>query len=202
MISTPNPMYVTIRSMVAEKEALVGAASARKAQLQNDLNQMAARQVSEPGVAAEQERVNRDYEVLKRQYDKLLEDREGVRLRSDVASQTDAVQFKVIEPPSRPTIPETPNRPLLLTGILIAGLVAGMAVAFALSQLQTTFPTARKLAATTGLPVLGSISEVVTAPVAAARRKQLVWLGGGAGALTACYALLMMVELWQRSLVA
>ncbi len=202
MISTPNPMYVTMGSMVAEKEALVGAASARKAQLQGDLNQMAARQVSEPGVAAEQARVNRDYEVLKRQYDKLLEDREAVRLRSDVASQTDAVQFKVIEPPTKPTIPDTPNRPLLLTGILIAGLGAGMAAAFLLGQLQTTFPTAKRLAATTGLPVLGAISEVVTAPVVMARRKQLAWLGGGTAALTACYGLLMMVELWQRSLVA
>jgi hypothetical protein len=44
--------------------------------------------------------------VLKRQYDKLLEDREAVRLRSDVASQTSPLQFKVIEPPSRPTIPD------------------------------------------------------------------------------------------------
>ena len=202
MISTPNPMYVTMRSMVAEKEALVGAANARKAQLQGDLNAMAARQVSEPEVAAEQERVNRDYEVLKRQYDKLLEDREAVRLRSDVASQTDAVQFKVIEPPTRPTIPASPNRPLLLTAILIAGIGAGMAAAFLLGQLQTTFPTAGRLAAATGLPVLGSISEVVTAPVIAARRKQLAWLGGGTAALTACYGLLMMVELWQRSQVA
>lgn len=202
MISTPNPMYVTMRSMVAEKEALVGAASARRTQLQNDLAQMAARQVSEPEVAAEQARVNRDYDVLKRQYDKLLEDREAVRLRSDVASQTDSVQFKVIEPASRPTLPDSPNRPLLLTGILLLGLGAGVAAAFALSQLQTTYPTAKRLAAATGLPVLGAISEVVTPRLAAARRQQLAWLGGGAGALTACYALLMIVEFWQRSQVA
>ena len=202
MISSPNPMYMSMRSMVAEKEALVGAAGARKAQLQNDINQMAARQVSEPGDAAEPDRLNRDYDVLKRQYDKLMEDRQAVRLRSDVASQTDAVQFKVIEPPSRPTIPATPNRPLLLTAILILGLGAGAAAAFAAAQLKTTFPSAQRLAEATGLPVLGTVSEVVTPPVAAARRRQLVWLAGGGGALTACYALLMIVELFQRAQVA
>lgn len=201
-ISSPNPMYMSMRSMVAEKEALVGAANARKSQLQNDINQMAARQVSEPGVAAEQDRLNRDYDVLKRQYDKLLEEREGVRLRSDVASQTETVQFKVIEPPSRPTIPATPNRPLLLTAILILGLGAGAATAFAVAQFKTTFPSARRLAEATGLPVLGTVSEVVTPPVAAARRRQLVWLAGGGGALTACYALLVIVELIQRAQVA
>jgi len=202
MTSTPNPMYVTIRSMVAEKEALVEAAASRKAQLQSDLNQMAARQVSEPGVAAEQARVNRDYEVMKRQYDKLLEDREGVRLRSDVAAQTDAIQFKVIEPPTKPTIPAAPNRPMLLTLILIAGLGAGAAAAFTIGQIKATFPTPGRLAAVTGLPVLGAVSELVTPPLAAQRRKQLKWLGGATGALAGCYGLLLMVELWQRSQVA
>ena len=201
-ISSPNPMYVTMRSMVAEKEALVGAAGARKAQLQNEIAQMAARQVSEPGVAAEQERLNRDYDVLKRQYDKLLEDREAVRLRSDVALQTDAVQFKVIEPPSKPTVPATPNRPILLTLILVAGLGAGAAAAFAAAQFKTTFPSAKKLAETTGLPVLGTVSEVVTPTIAATRRRQLAWLAGGGGALAGCYALLMAVELFQRAQVA
>jgi capsule polysaccharide export protein KpsE/RkpR len=69
--------------------------------------------VSEPGAVAEQARLNRDYEVLKRQYDKLLEDREQVRLRSDIQSKTDAVQVKVIDPPSKPTSSAAPNRPLL-----------------------------------------------------------------------------------------
>lgn len=202
MISTPNPTYVTMRGMVAEKEALVGAANARRAQLLSELNQMAARQASEPGVVAEQDRLTRDYEILKRQYDKLLEDREAVRLRGDVAAQTGAVQFKVIEPPSRPTIPVTPSRPLLLTLILIAGVGAGMAVAFGAAQLRTTFPTAKRLAEATGLPVLGTVSEVVTAPLAAARRRQLAWLTGGGGALAGCYALLMIVELIQRAQVA
>ncbi|HZF44286.1 MAG TPA: XrtA system polysaccharide chain length determinant [Sphingomonadaceae bacterium] len=202
MISTPNPAYSSLRSMVAEKEALVNAANSRKGQLQADMASMSARQVSEPGVAAEQERLNRDYDVLKRQYDKLLEDREAVRLRSDVASQTSPVQFKVIEPPSRPTIPATPNRPLLLTAILFLGLGAGAAAAFAAAQLKGTFPSARRLADATGLPVLGTVSEVVTAPMAAVRRRQLTWLAGGGGALAACYALLMMVELFQRAQVA
>ena len=34
------------------------------------------------------------------------------------------------------------------------------------------------------------------------RRQRLVWLGGGASALAGGYAVLMVVEFWQRSLVA
>jgi hypothetical protein len=69
---------------------------------------------------------------------------------------------RVVDPPSVPTVPISPNRPLLLTAILFVGLGAGIGAAFVAGQLQTTFPTQNKLAAATGLPVLGSISEVWT----------------------------------------
>jgi polysaccharide chain length determinant protein (PEP-CTERM system associated) len=198
----PNPSYVSLRSMIAEREAQVQANSVRKAQIEADLAQLGSRQASEPGVAAEQARLNRDYDVLKRQYDKLLEDREQVRLRSDVQSKTAPVKFRVIDPPSAPRIPVAPNRPILLTAILFAALAAGLGLAFVRGQLQTTFPTQGRLEAVTGLTVLGSISEVVTDAVKAKRRQRLVWLGGGAGALAAGYAVLMLVEFWQRSTVA
>jgi polysaccharide chain length determinant protein (PEP-CTERM system associated) len=200
--SMPNPSWVSLKGMVAEKEGQVNAAAMRKAQLQADLAQLGDRQSSEPGVAAEQERLNRDYDVLKRQYDKLLEDRDQVRLRTDVRSQTDAVKFKVIDPPSQPNVPLTPNRPLLLTLILFVGLGAGAGAAFVLGQIQTTFPTQARLAEATGLPVLGSIGEVITEAARARNRQRLVWLGGGAGALGAAWAVLLAVEFWQRSTVA
>ncbi|HEX8239886.1 MAG TPA: XrtA system polysaccharide chain length determinant [Allosphingosinicella sp.] len=200
--SMPNPSYVSLRAMVAEKEGQVNAAATRKAQLQSDLAQLGTRQASEPGVAAEQEKLNRNYDVLKRQYDKLLEDRDQVRLRTDVKSQTDAVKFKVIDPPSQPSVPLTPNRPLLLTLILFVGLGAGAGAAYVLGQIQTTFPTQTRLAEATGLPVLGSIGEVFTAEARAKHRQRLLWLGGGAGALGAAWALLLAVEFWQRSTVA
>ncbi len=197
-----NPSWVSLRAMVAEKEGQANAAAARKAQLQSDLAQLGTRQASEPGVAAEQERLNRDYDVLKKQYDKLLEDRDQVRLRTDVRSQTDAVKFKVIDPPSQPSVPMTPNRPLLLTLILFVGLGAGAGAAYVLGQIQTTFPTQARLADATGLPVLGSISEILTDEARARRRQRLVLLGGGTGALGAAWALLLAVEFWQRSTVA
>ena len=198
----PNPSYVSLRAMAAEREGQVQAAASRKAQLQADLAQLGTRQASEPGVAAEQERLNRDYDVLKQQYDKLLTDRELVRLRSDVQAKTEPVRFKVIDPPSQPNVPLTPNRPLLLTLVLAVALAAGVAVAFVMGQIQTTFPTQNRLADVTGLPVLGSIGEVVTETRRARERRRLVYLAGGAGALAAGWALLLAVEFWQRSTVA
>jgi succinoglycan biosynthesis transport protein ExoP len=197
-----NPSYISLRAMMAEREAQLGAATARRNQLQSDLGQLAARQSSEPGQAAEQERLGREYNVLKQQYDQILANREQVRLRGDMQNRTSPITVQVVEPPSVPSVPSAPNRPIFLTVILIFALGTGIATAFVFGQLQTTFPTQRRLASVTGLPVLGTLSEVVTAPERSRRRQRLIWLGGATAALAGSWAILMLVEFWQRSTVA
>jgi polysaccharide chain length determinant protein (PEP-CTERM system associated) len=202
MISTPNPAFASLRAMAAEKEAQVAAASARKAQLETAMRQYADAQTANPEAVAEQARLSRDYEVLKRQYDKLLEDREQVRLRSDVQTKTNAIRIRVIEPPSKPNVPVAPNRPIFLTAILFLAIAGGIGAAFAMGQLRTTFPTQARLEQVTGMPVLGSVTEVMTAARKAERTQRLKWFGGAGAALAGSYALLMLVEFWQRSMVA
>ena len=197
---SPNPAYLSIKSMQAERAATVQALQTRKAQLQADLNAMSSRQTDEPGLAAEQEKLDRDYEVLKTQYDKLLADREDVRLRGDVKTETGSVQFRVINPPSAPTAPSAPNRPLLLLGVLIIGIGAGVGSAFAMGQLKGSFPTAARLERAVGLPVIGSITQTVSAAQRAVEKQRLKWFAGASGGLAALCVLLILVEFIQRGM--
>ena len=50
--------------------------------------------------------------------------------------------------------------------------------------------------------MIGSITEVVTPDRHVERRKKLVWLASGAGALVGLYALLLIAEFVQRGMVA
>lgn len=197
-----NPVYMSLRSLQADKQAQVAALSARKAQLQGDLDQLQSKLNGDPGVAAEQAQLERDYQVLKDQYDKLLGDREDIKLRGQVQNQTDAIKFAVIDPPTAPRQPTAPNRPLLLTGVLFAGIAAGIGAAFLMGQMRTTYPTAGRLEKATGMPVIGSISEIVTAAQQAMRRQRLVYFAGGAGGLAVAYVALIGVEFIQRGLAA
>lgn len=199
---TANPMYVSLRSMLAEKQAVAGALAARKGQIQGQINAVIAQQAANPQVAAEQTELDRNYQVLKAQYDKLLADREDVKLRGDVQSTTAAVKFSVIEPPSSPKTPAAPNRPLLLTMVLLAALGGGAGAAFAMGQLQGSFVTPSALAKASGLPVLGSIHEVLTNAQRTEAQKKMKLFAGGAAALVGIYAVLMIVEFIQRSMVA
>jgi polysaccharide chain length determinant protein (PEP-CTERM system associated) len=199
---TPNPAYSSLQSMRAERQASVAALQARKAALQADMTQLASQQTLEPGVAAEMSRINRDHEVLKDQYNKLLADREQIELRGQVETQTDSVKFKVIDPPSSPRSPAAPNRPLLLAMVLFAGIGGGIGSAFALGQLQTSYPTAAKLEKASGLPVVGSVSQVLTKTQREIRKKKMRFFYGAVGSLVGIFSLLMVVEFVQRGMVA
>lgn len=196
----PNPAWLSIKSMQAERAATVQGLQARKAQLQADLNAMMSRQTDEPGLAAEQEKLDREYELLKTQYDKMLADREEIRLRGDVKTETGSIQFRVINPPSMPTAPAAPNRPLLLLAVLIVGIGAGLVTAFAMMQLKATFPNAARLERAAGVPVIGSISQTLNAVQTAMERQRLKWFAGASGGLAGLCLLLIVIEYVQRGL--
>ncbi len=199
---SPNPLYLSLRSMQAEKQAQVASLQMRRGQLQGDLDQLNAKLAGDPAVAAEQGQIERDYQVLKDQYDQLLANREQIALRGQAQTQTDAVRFSVIDPPTAPRTPAAPNRPMLLTGVLLAGLMAGVGAAFAMGQVNATFATAARLERASGMTVLGQVGEMLTRLQVEQRRRRLRLFAGGAGALAVAYVALLGVEMLQRGLAA
>lgn len=199
---TPNPLYVSLKSAQAERQGNVAMIEARKNQLEGALTTIAQRQLTAPGQQIDQARLDRDYDVLKDQYNKLLAQREGAKLRAEASGKTDGVQFRVIDQPSLPTSPAAPNRTMLLTSVLIAGSVVGAGVAFAKSQLSNVYTTTQQLAKASGLPVLGSISEVITADTRVIRRKQMMWFTSAAAGLPGMFMLLMLIEFVKSIMVS
>jgi polysaccharide chain length determinant protein (PEP-CTERM system associated) len=198
----PNPTYLSLRSMQVDKAAQVAALEARKQSLQHDLDTLMAKLNGDPAVATEQSQIERDYQVLKTQYDKLLGDRENLKVQAQAQSQSDSIKFKITDPPTSARVPASPNRPLLLTAVLIAALGAGIGAAFALSQLRTTYPIASSLEKATGLPVIGSISEMLSQSDRALRRRKLRIFAGATAGLAVAYVGLLGVEMVTRGLAA
>lgn len=198
----PNPAYSSLISIRAEREASVMALQSRRAALQSEMANLTANMISNPELAAQAQRINRDYDVLRQQYDKLLRDREELRLRGEIKTEREAIKFQVVDPPTTPVAPVAPNRPLLLLGVLIVGLAAGGGAALAIGQLRSTYATSSSLEKATGLPVLGTISTTLTDVGRQLRRRRMKQFYGAAGALGALLIVLLAVEFIQRGMVA
>ena len=197
-----NPAYTSLVAMRSERQANYQALQARKAALQSDISRLIANQAEEPAVAAEANRISRDYEVLKDKYDELLKDREEMRLRGQVETERSAFKFEVIDPPTAPTKPAAPNRPLLLVVVLLAGFATGAAVAFVMGQLRSSFTTSEKLERVLDMPVIGTISRSITAADRRRQRVQLKKFFAASGALAGVCLLLLVVEVIQVGSVA
>ena len=201
-VGTPNPAYSSLILIRTDRQASIASLSARKAALQSELTQLGAKQYAEPAVAAEASRINRDYDVLKSGYDKLLKDREALRLRGQVDNERNSIKFEVVDPPSTPRSPIAPNRPLLLLLVLVIGVGAGGGAAFALGQLRSNFATVGQLERATGMPVLGSISQTLTRAARGQRVRYLQYFAGACFGLVAVFVLLMGIEFMKRGMVA
>ena len=202
MIGTPNPAYSALQSIRGERQANVQALQARRAAQSSEIASIVANQSMEPGVAGEATRISRDYEVLREQYDKLLQDREELRLRGQVENERSAIKFEVIDPPTSPRVPAAPNRPILLFGVLLLGLAGGLGAGFAIGQLRSTFATAGKLEHALDLPVLGTISHTWDSAGRQLRARRMRMFAAGSAGLFGLFAVLLTIEFVQRGMVA
>ena len=132
--------------------------------------------------------------MLRNKYDELLQDREEIRLRGQVEDERSAFKFDLIDPPVVPQSPTAPNRPLLLFGVLFVGIGAGAGVAYALSQLKSTFATSQKLERALDIPVVGSISLAVSDTARSLRQKRVKQFAGACGGLFGVFVIRLAIE--------
>lgn len=190
----PNPAYASLVAIKSERQATVEALQARRAALQSNFAALMASQASEPTVAAEANRISRDYDVLRQNYEKLLQDREALRTRGKVEDKASQFRFDVIQQPGVPRKPAAPNRPLLLLGVLIVGIGAGVAGAYALGQLKSSFATPQKLERAFDLPVIGAISLTVSDAARAVEKRRLKQFAGACAGLGGIFVILLAIE--------
>jgi polysaccharide chain length determinant protein (PEP-CTERM system associated) len=198
----PNPAYASLVALKSERQASVEALQARRAALQSNAAALVASQASEPAVAAEANRISRDYDVLRQNYEKLLQDREALKTRGKVEDKASQFRFDIIQQPGVPQKPAAPNRPLLLLGVLVVGIGAGFAAAYALGQLKSSFATPQKLERSFDLPVIGAISLTVSQAARAVEKRRLKQFAGACAGLAGMLVILLAIEFVSVSGVA
>ncbi|WP_288378481.1 XrtA system polysaccharide chain length determinant [uncultured Massilia sp.] len=172
-----SPMLQQLNVSLSEAEARVASLQARVAEYSSRVARLRTQSAAVPEIEAQLAQLNRDYEVNRENYQKLLERRESAKLSGDLSSATDMLTFRVIDPPSVPLKPSGPNRLLLFSAVFAVALAAGLAGALLMSQLRPTFLSQAALRESTGIPILGSISMNWTGAQTVRRKRRLIQLG-------------------------
>ena len=116
-----------------------------------------------PATTVELERLNRDYQTQKINYDQLMQQQQKAALAADVATNAQGEGIQVIDPANLPQRPVAPKRQMLMALGLAFGLAVGLAFAafFEVPRLLT-IQTTEDAKHYTGLPVLASVPELLT----------------------------------------
>jgi polysaccharide chain length determinant protein (PEP-CTERM system associated) len=202
-----NPVYEQIRVRIAQKEAEIANFETRLARAEAQLARLEAQARTMPETEAELKRLMRDYEVIKRNYDELLERREAARIAEEVDSRTDRVSFRVVEPPTVPLVPASPPRLLMLAAVPWLAAAAGVGAVTLRGFALDPFDSVRKLQRTYPLRVLGAVSEVETPSLRVRRRRADAMFAAAVGLLLATVVAVAVAERLQltaplRTLVA
>jgi len=157
-----NPYQAQLKLALSEADANVAALKARVSAYAGRVDNLKKLVNILPEVEEQLKQLNRDYDVTKKNYELLLARRESASLSEQMNQNTDTVKFRVVDPPYVPPTPSGPDRPLLSSGALVAGIAVGLVFAIFLAQLNPTFESRRALMEATNLPVLGGVSMIWT----------------------------------------
>jgi hypothetical protein len=134
-----------------------------------------------PEISAKSQDMDRDYDIIKKNYDELVKRRESANLSQAADDRADQTQFRVVNPPEVPIYPAFPDRLVLFSVVLLIGIATGVAAPIGLSLIKPTFGSAARLR-DFGLPVIGAITSVRSANSAAGFGSAAALLFATAGA--------------------
>ena len=170
--SASNPVYEALKTRVVDNESIITSLTRQVNDATKERDRLDAIARSAPQLQADFANVNRDYDVVRKNYDDLVARRESMRISSAADAEGDKVRVQIIDPPQVPQNPVAPKRTLLLTGVLAGGLAAGAGLAFLLAQLDQSFHSIDDLR-DLGFPVVGGVSMLMVAVPLARRMLQL-----------------------------
>jgi len=170
-----SPLIEQARSSLNRQEAAIASYDQRIDGLRSRIAELESLVEQIPEVMHERRRLERHVGLIRSNHSSLVDRREQARWAAEIDTSTEAVEFRIIEPPAMPREPSGPNRMLLRSGVLIGGLGAGAAFALLLGFIANTITTGQRLEQVTQRPLLGMVTRV---RLPAQQRRRLAELTG------------------------
>lgn len=155
---TSTAAYQQLQQRLDELEIEVNTLTASIDREQLQINVLSSSSGEATVASAKLADLQRNYDTIREQYETLLGRLNSARLSKDVATFSDPLDFRIVDPPEIPHVASGPPRMLFMFAVLLAGLGGGAVFALFMAQIRPVFLTRRRLQEVTGMPVLGAVS--------------------------------------------
>jgi polysaccharide biosynthesis transport protein len=160
--ATITPM-AQLSSQLKANQLQVQSADKQIASLQQKIADYQSRLNMTPLREQQMSDLTRDYEQSKSNYESLLAKQMQSSLATNLEKRQQGEQFRIIDPPSLPIKPVSPNRLLWSLGGLILGLAIGAGLVAIMEAVNDTIRDEQDLLTSQRLPILAEIPHMQTA---------------------------------------
>lgn len=182
-----NPVFQRLRVSLADAEANVASLRSQIGTQQARLEEARAQAGRVPQAEAELAQLNRDYDIIRKNYEQLVARREAASMGVKIDQSSSLADFRVVEPPRVLPTPVFPSRMHLALAAMLLALAAGIGAAYAMSMVKPTFSSEKELREFTKRPVLGGLTRIQDAAELEMGRMDRLRLAGFAGAFLVCH---------------
>jgi uncharacterized protein involved in exopolysaccharide biosynthesis len=146
-------------------------------QVEQQINSYQGRLNSTPIREQQLSDLTRDYDQSKANYDSLLKKQMQSQLATNLAKRQQGEQFRIIDPPSLPKKPVSPDRMKLSLMGLVGGLMLGLGLAIAAEAIEDRVRTEEEVTRIVNVRILAGVPHLFTPEEDKKRRanKVLEW---------------------------
>jgi len=189
-----NPYVQSIKIALNQAETEVASAQVRIDELKHRKEQIGNELKSRISIGTALQDLNRDYETIKTNYEKLLASKEQIVMTEGVGDQ-ESLKFKIEDAPNVPLQASSPKRKLLFSAVFAGGIILGLGTAFLLYFIRPAIMSTSQVRLITGLPILGSVSMKTSPGLKAKNKMEFLRYGYSALGLVFIYAGLMVIDI-------
>jgi protein tyrosine kinase modulator len=157
-----NPLKQVLQTQITDIDAEIQALRSQGERLRSQAGVLQARVDNTPIRAIELSKISRGYEITLKKYQDLLAKSLESELSENMEKKLKGEQFQILDPANLPLNPIRPNRMVITLVGLFAGLAGGVALAFLLDNLNTSFKRSEDIDSFANVPLLATIPALNT----------------------------------------
>jgi polysaccharide chain length determinant protein (PEP-CTERM system associated) len=151
------PQIQQLRAKIKQDDIGIGELSKRQSQIQEQIRLMQGRVQASPVVEQQFKEITRNYQTALELYNELLKKRDSSTMATSLEHQQESETFRILDPPSLPDSPSSPNRLALIGGGTGVGLALGFGILYLLAMMDKAMYTERDVETCLKLPVLTTV---------------------------------------------
>ena len=157
-----NPLKQVLQTQITDIDSEIQVLRSQVERVRSQIVVLQARVDNTPSRGIEISKISRGYEITLRKYQDLLGKSLESELSENMEKKLKGEQFQIRDPANFPLKPVRPNRILIISLGLLAGLGGGVAFAFLLDNLDTSFKKSEEINTYANVPLLATLPALIT----------------------------------------